>query len=410
MRLRPFHGYPLRQILAAMILTSCFSQALRHMRHRGHDPHHRSRHDQAQANTQHRNNSISNSNTRHRPLLRRELEHLEVYRRRGLDLIPRLFEARLRSPCFEVDTAFPEWLLEDIEARARLRAKNKGKKFKGLPWLRARGSSKVGSDLDDTGGIDDDGGEARRLLMTTSRKGGRPGAEDSNLGEKVYSLAMYLRDNGIPRRLGFLCLPSFMLLGVPKSGTTALFEMIAAHPDVIRTRKEPHWWTRAKPGDTALHYIMQNYYAASQTVANAYFEGRDKHGKLPSQPSSSLLPPSKRQTPRRQLIFGDCSASTFWQLYHNPGGGSNNRSAVLRGSDDERGSSKEAGHDPSIPSLLRAIYSPRNAFSSRSALEGTAMMGGTQRLKLMVVFRNPVERALSEYAYFMRGFCRLEMK
>ena len=42
------------------------------------------------------------------------------------------------------------------------------------------------------------------------------------------------------------CLPYFMLIGTPKSGTTALYEMIAGHPDVVRTRKEPHWWTRGE--------------------------------------------------------------------------------------------------------------------------------------------------------------------
>jgi hypothetical protein len=64
------------------------------------------------------------------------------------------------------------------------------------------------------------------------RRGGRPGSADADAGERVYSLPMYLRDHGVPSTLGWLCLPHFFLLGVPKSGTTALYEMIAAHPQV----------------------------------------------------------------------------------------------------------------------------------------------------------------------------------
>ena len=44
----------------------------------------------------------------------------------------------------------------------------------------------------------------------------------------------------------------------------------------------------------------------------------------------------------------------------------------------------DKSNNPSVPTLMRAVYR------------------AVPRLKLMVVFRNPVERAMSEYAYFTR--------
>ena len=77
---------------------------------------------------------------------------------------------------------------------------------------------------------------------TRKRRGGRPGSADADAGERVYSLPMYLRDHGVPSSLGWLCLPHFFLLGVPKSGTTALYEMIAAHPQVGGSHDHKKRW------------------------------------------------------------------------------------------------------------------------------------------------------------------------
>ena len=180
------------------------------------------------------------------------------------------------------------------------------------------------------------------MVRARKKKGGRPGAADGDAGERVYSLANFLRDHGVPRRLGWLCLPAFMLLGVPKGGTTALYEMVAAHPDVLRTRKEPHWWTRGRDGETALHYLMQNYYAASQAVVQAAHAASAQTNAaappllLPS--SSSLIsPPSGSGSGSRQLIFGDASASTFWTLY---------RASNVSQCDDK-------SNNPSVPTLMR---------------------------------------------------------
>jgi len=48
------------------------------------------------------------------------------------------------------------------------------------------------------------------------------------------------------RKQELLCLPSFFILGTPKSGTTALWGAISSHPDVLNVRKEPHWWATGK--------------------------------------------------------------------------------------------------------------------------------------------------------------------
>ncbi len=43
------------------------------------------------------------------------------------------------------------------------------------------------------------------------------------------------------------CLPYFLILGQPKSGTTDLYRKILLHPDVTSSAmKEPHWWTRRR--------------------------------------------------------------------------------------------------------------------------------------------------------------------
>ncbi|XP_054770745.2 uncharacterized protein LOC129278624 [Lytechinus pictus] len=42
------------------------------------------------------------------------------------------------------------------------------------------------------------------------------------------------------------CLPYFYLIGMPKCGTTDMYEKITEHPAVVRLQKEPHWWTRRR--------------------------------------------------------------------------------------------------------------------------------------------------------------------
>jgi hypothetical protein len=198
-------------------------------------------------------------------LTRQQFSKLPIYQERGFDVVPSKFEAGFKAPCWKSDQPFPLSLLVDMAVRGETRASQKGGK---LPmWLKPY------------------------LVKGVNR---RRKLSEMELEEKT-SLAKYLRDEGIPEKLGIVCLPFFFLLGVAKSGTTALYEMISAHPQVVKTRKEPHWWTRADTSNPFIHYLLNNYYTASRIVASSG-DGR----------SSSM-------------VFGDASASTFWQIHHKYG-------------------------------------------------------------------------------------------
>ncbi|XP_062505208.1 carbohydrate sulfotransferase 15-like isoform X2 [Corticium candelabrum] len=57
-----------------------------------------------------------------------------------------------------------------------------------------------------------------------------------------------------------LCLPYFLLIGMPKCGTTDLYRRIVQHPQVIApASKEPHWWSKRRNqvgGPTFLDYLF----------------------------------------------------------------------------------------------------------------------------------------------------------
>jgi hypothetical protein len=133
---------------------------------------------------------------------------------------------------------------------------------------------------------------------------------------------------------------------------------------VLHTKKEPHWWTRAPDGDTAVKYVLANYFTASKDVHEAYLADRS------------------------QLVFGDASASTFWQLHHRPGadaGGGPKSAAEVASPPPQLGASggnpaaqaaqAAQRRSPTVPALLRAVL---------------------PKARLIVCFRNPGERALSE--------------
>lgn len=199
-------------------------------------------------------------------LSRKQLRKYSIYQERGFDEVPAKFDAGFKAPCWTSDKPFPLSLLVEMAVRGEARALQKGGK---LPmWLRPY------------------------LVKNSALLDHRQLLSETDLLEEKTSLAKYLKENGIPEELGLVCLPYFFLLGVAKGGTTALYEMIAAHPQVVRTRKEPHWWTRADISNPFIHYVLNNYYTASKLVA----AGGDGH-------TSSA-------------VFGDASASTFWQLHH----------------------------------------------------------------------------------------------
>jgi len=206
--------------------------------------------------------------------------------------VPGTFASQLKSPCWRSDAPFPSEVIHEIAAKAEARARARGKGGRGPAWvaeMAARASTparfdvgarrarrgllsmshmaraakgetgKKAADKADTAdkgadkGAEKDtdkafgaGGKAGGKGggkgagkgrgggggQPKKKPGGRPGSADGDAGERVYTLPMHLRDRGVPKTLGWLCLPYFLLLGVPKSGTTALYEMIAAHPQV----------------------------------------------------------------------------------------------------------------------------------------------------------------------------------
>lgn len=85
------------------------------------------------------------------------------------------------------------------------------------------------------------------------------------------------------------CLPYFFLLGTPKSGTTDIWSKILAHPEIVTTAKEPHWWTRASYPSAPLAAYEKRYM------------------------TNPIVQHTGTDIQKKQLIItGDGSASTFW--------------------------------------------------------------------------------------------------
>ncbi|KAJ8021738.1 Carbohydrate sulfotransferase 15 [Holothuria leucospilota] len=134
----------------------------------------------------------------------------------------------------------------------------------------------------------------------------------------------------------FRCLPYFYLLGMPKCGTTDIWQHIVGHPYIVRVLKEPHWWTRN-----------------NRNMARVYI----------SRSKSTVKLMEKRPSSARHYIFGDGSASYLWDMkrwqdYFNP-------------------------DDPAkqlfLPHVIKTV---------------------TPKAKLIAAFREPVARLYSEYVYF----------
>ncbi len=64
------------------------------------------------------------------------------------------------------------------------------------------------------------------------------------------------------------CLPYFYIAGMPKCGTTDLFNRLCRHPDILAPRKkEPYFWTRGShflPDGVTLKEYLRNFSEAAQ--------------------------------------------------------------------------------------------------------------------------------------------------
>eukprot|EP00057_Strongylocentrotus_purpuratus_P034699 XP_796225.3 PREDICTED: carbohydrate sulfotransferase 15 [Strongylocentrotus purpuratus] len=92
------------------------------------------------------------------------------------------------------------------------------------------------------------------------------------------------------------CLPYFYLIGMPKCGTTDLWNKLIRHPYIVYTHKEPHWWSRTRIGHghavTKLKSDPVSYYTR-------YAKALDNFAK-------------RERLNRTKLVVGDGSASTMW--------------------------------------------------------------------------------------------------
>ncbi|XP_069139198.1 carbohydrate sulfotransferase 15-like [Argopecten irradians] len=149
------------------------------------------------------------------------------------------------------------------------------------------------------------------------------------------------------------CLPYFMLIGQPKSGSTDLFYRIVEHPDVLPgINKEPHWFSRHR------HCQYSHLVSCDPKSPHTFTEYVDYF-----HPAAQKIHDSSDEQ-RMELITGEGSQSTLWDhrwWWLFPGN-----------KNDEE------------PKLL-------NAHFVRHILPD---------VKLVVILRDPVDRLYSDYLYF----------
>lgn len=145
------------------------------------------------------------------------------------------------------------------------------------------------------------------------------------------------------------CLPYFLLIGAPKSGTTDIFQMLRLHPDYKYTRKEYHWLTRSR---------------FCQPTPEAIGRGESNISSLEWYTGMIGKPLSQETSHPHVAITGDLSASTMWQYNYWP--------------------TLQQNSLPLEPTFTTAdfIYHLNN------------------RTKVMAILRNPIDRMFSDYIYF----------
>ncbi|KAI8519241.1 hypothetical protein Bbelb_024980 [Branchiostoma belcheri] len=95
------------------------------------------------------------------------------------------------------------------------------------------------------------------------------------------------------------CLPYFYIIGMPKCGTTDLYNRISKHPDVAPGRKEPHWWAKSK--DHILADYLTIFDKAAWTIENR---------------TRKSLTSSGQEIINHNVITVDGSPSTIWGNRH----------------------------------------------------------------------------------------------
>lgn len=104
------------------------------------------------------------------------------------------------------------------------------------------------------------------------------------------------------------CVPYFYLIGMPKCGTTDLWDKIVQHPQVQGVPKEPHWWARRRLGwkATPIHGPQV------QKIRKMTGTGDDSSVEWYLNWFSTFAVPSIQKSPDK--VFGDGSVTTAWDL------------------------------------------------------------------------------------------------
>ncbi|XP_041483058.1 carbohydrate sulfotransferase 15-like [Lytechinus variegatus] len=144
------------------------------------------------------------------------------------------------------------------------------------------------------------------------------------------------------------CLPYFYLIGMPKCGTTDLWNKLIRHPYIADTKKEPHWWSRIRMGRGNVNHTRLNsnpisYYSRFAKLLVNYTKVYDRN--------------------ISKVIAGDGSASTMW---------------------DNR--------------LWRQFY-PK-ATHGPAHVNGELIITIQPDARAIAILRNPSDRLYSDYLYF----------
>ncbi|CAL8304324.1 unnamed protein product [Lota lota] len=156
------------------------------------------------------------------------------------------------------------------------------------------------------------------------------------------------------------CLPYFYIIGQPKCGTTDLYDRLRLHPDVrFSISKEPHWWTRKRFGIVRLKDGVHDRFPVED-----YLDLFDLSAfQIQDQLSANASRARDLPYPQRHIIIGEASASTMW---------------------DNKAWMYYSDNTTEEPPYLNQDFI--------HALQPDA--------RLIVIFRDPVERLYSDYLYF----------
>ncbi|KAK0142120.1 Carbohydrate sulfotransferase 15 [Merluccius polli] len=156
------------------------------------------------------------------------------------------------------------------------------------------------------------------------------------------------------------CLPYFYIIGQPKCGTTDLYDRLRMHPDVrFSISKEPHWWTRKRFGIVRLKDGFHERFPVDD-----YLDLFDLSAfQIQDQLSANVSRAADLPDPQRHIIIGEASASTMWD-----------NKAWMYYSDNTTDEPPYLNQD-----FIHALHPDT---------------------RLIVIFRDPVERLYSDYLYF----------